>query len=48
MLETKVTSEEDCYEKWKYLNVKNDGFTIVVEKTTFFEIGQEITFYKTG
>ena len=48
VLETKVTSEEDRYEKWKYLNVKNDGFTIVVEKTTFFEIGQEITFYKTG
>ncbi len=47
VLETKVTSEEDRYEKWKYLNVKNDEFTIVVEKTTFFEVGQEITFYKT-
>ena len=37
---------EEHYETWDYLKVKENTFTITVEKTTFLTVGDIITFYK--
>ena len=44
---TDMRTSGNHYETWKYTKVGNDKFTIEVEKTTFFEVGQQITFYRT-
>ena len=44
--ETKTVTPEALYERWAYSKVKKDSFTITVQKTTFWEIGEEITFHK--
>ena len=37
---------EEYYERWAYSKTTKDSFTIVVEKSTFFEVGDKITFNK--
>jgi hypothetical protein len=44
---THANSADSCCEVWKCTKIKDSEFTIVVDETTFFEVGQEITFYKT-
>jgi len=34
------------YETWKFIEVTENSFTVVVEETSFFEIGDELRFYK--
>lgn len=37
---------EETYEKWIGDFIWEDKFTVTVEKTTYFEVGQKITFYR--
>ena len=37
---------EDKYETWMGSFNRKDKFTVTVEKTTYFEVGQKITFYR--
>ena len=37
---------EETYEKWIGDFIWKDKFTVTVEKTTYFEVGQKITFYR--
>ena len=37
---------EEEYETWRGNFKRKDKFTVTVEKTTYFEVGQKITFYR--
>ena len=41
-----VLYPEDKYETWMGSFNRKDKFTVTVEKTTYFEVGQKITFYR--
>lgn len=45
-IETKVRDINDRYELWVGDFISEDKFTVTVEKTTYFEVGQKITFYR--
>ena len=45
-IETKVRDINDRYELWVGDFIQEDKFTVTVEKTTYFEVGQKITFYR--
>ena len=36
----------ELYETWKFIEVEEDKFTVVVKETRFFKIGDRIKFYK--
>ena len=44
--ETKVQDIKKCYELWVGDFILEDEFTITVKKTTYFKVGQKITFYR--
>ncbi len=46
VVETNVLTDEARYEKWRYTKCSENSFTITVEQTTFFDEGDNITFYK--
>ena len=37
---------EERYETWRGNFKRKDKFTVTVEKTTYFEVGEKITFYR--
>ncbi len=39
-------NDNNRYEQWKCQPVNRRKFVVTVEKTTFFEVGQKITFYR--
>ena len=48
VVEKGYTSEEDLCERWRYSKTSKDSFAVVVEKTTFLNVEDQLTFRKTG
>lgn len=46
VLDTKVDTEEDEYEYWECSFKNKKKFIATVERTTYFNIGDKITFYR--
>ena len=46
VVETNILTPEALCERWAYLKVREDTFTITVEKTTFLKTGDKIKFHK--
>ena len=45
-LEDEIISTDDEYEKWICSYKSESNFVAMVKETTFYEVGQEITFYR--